>query len=110
MSDNERQPDDAQALISKDDENKNDANAEKVQQPEAPKEPRCTDRLIISGTSKWKALFDMALIPLAGYSSISVLYFIAYRGNEKTIETKNLETFDKVVEALFILNIVANFF
>ena len=56
---------------------------------------------------KTMALFDMALIPFAGYSGISVLYFIAYQTND---DNKNLETFDKVVEALFILNIVTNFF
>jgi hypothetical protein len=49
----------------------------------------------------------MLLIPLAGYSSISVLCFIAY---QNTDENKSQISFDKVVEALFIADIVFNFF
>jgi len=64
------------------------------------------EKLIIDSESKTKAIFDVFVLLLVGYSCVTSVYNVAIRSTE---QDKLMEAFDTVVEASFILDLLLNF-
>lgn len=64
-----------------------------------------TDRLIISETSRWKAIFDIIMTLAVAYSCVTTVYFVAIH---KPTETAII-VFDYVIEGFFWLDLIFNF-
>lgn len=63
------------------------------------------ERIIIPLDSKWKAIFDVFILILVGYSCVISVYFIAFEPSKKA----DTFGFDHVVEYLFALDLALNF-
>ena len=65
----------------------------------------CKDRIIISQTSKWKAIFDVVILILVGYSCVTSMLYVAF----KNPDDPTLNAIDGVVEFMFWLDLLLNF-
>lgn len=65
----------------------------------------CKDRIIISQTSKWKAIFDVVILFLVGYSCVTSMLYVAFTNPDDP----TLKIIDKVVEFMFWLDLLLNF-
>jgi len=64
------------------------------------------EKIIIDSESKTKAIFDVFVLLLVGYSCITSVYNVAIRSTEQQYA---LELFDSIVEASFIVDLLLNF-
>lgn len=64
------------------------------------------DKLIISESSKWKAIFDILMLILVGYSCITSIFYVAFNAPSNIVHI----TFDWSVEVCFFSDLVFNFF
>jgi hypothetical protein len=64
------------------------------------------DRLIISESSRWKAIFDILMLFLVAYSWFTSVFYVAFESPRNIPQI----VFDWVVEAFFILDLIFNFF
>jgi hypothetical protein len=53
-----------------------DKNSENLDNKGSQKQ--CKDKIIISSTSKWKAIFDVFILLLVGYSCITSMLYVAF--------------------------------
>ena len=83
----------------------NGSNKTTVEIDNKAKSASCKDRIIISQTSKWKAIFDVVILILVGYSCVTSMLYVAF-DNPKD---KTLEVIDFVVEVMFWLDLILNF-
>jgi len=66
---------------------------------------QCKDKIIISSTSKWKAIFDVFILLLVGYSCITSMLYVAFT----TSNDRFLEIFENFVETMFWIDLILNF-
>ena len=64
------------------------------------------DKLIISESSKWKAIFDILMLILVGYSCITSIFYVAFSAPTNIIHI----IFDWWVEVCFFSDLIFNFF
>jgi len=65
----------------------------------------CKEHIIISSNSKWKAIFDVFVLLLVGYSCVTSMYYAAFSNSQTNI----LANFDLTVEGCFWLDLFLNF-
>ena len=63
------------------------------------------ERIIISANSRWKAIFDMMILLLVGYSCITSMYYAAFSTTDDPI----IILIDQIVEFFFWLDLALNF-
>jgi hypothetical protein len=63
-------------------------------------------RMIIPHNSRWKKIFDFIILGCIGYSCFSTVFYVAF-ANPTEI---GLIVFDYLVELLFVVSLVLNFF
>lgn len=63
------------------------------------------ERIVISANSKWKAIFDMFVLILVGYSCITSMYYAAF----STTDDPVIIIIDQIVELFFWLDLALNF-
>jgi hypothetical protein len=80
-----------------------DKNSENLDNKGSQKQ--CKDKIIISSTSKWKAIFDVFILLLVGYSCITSMLYVAFT----TSNDKYLEIFESFVETMFWFDLFLNF-
>lgn len=82
----------------------------KISIDEASKETAKTwkEKLIISSDSKIKAIFDVFVLILVGYSCVTSVFYVAF-SPAKSDEVSFKSYFDSMVEYFFILDLFLNF-
>ena len=65
----------------------------------------CKEKIIISADSKWKAIFDVFILLLVGYSCVTSMFYAAFTPTDNNL----LIIFDLVVEAFFWSDLLMNF-
>ena len=80
---------------------------DKVKKEGEPKNEQMSikERIIISANSKWKAIFDMLILILVGYSCITSMYYAAFSTTDDPI----IIIIDQIVEFFFWLDLALNF-
>ena len=63
------------------------------------------ERIIISVNSKWKAIFDVLILLLVGYSCVMSMFYAAF----STIDKPIIIIIDQVVEGFFWTDFLLNF-
>ena len=63
------------------------------------------ERIIIPHDSKWKAIFDVFILLLVGYSCVISVYYIAFAPKKGD----NSFNYDQIVEYFFGLDLALNF-
>lgn len=63
------------------------------------------ERIIISANSKWKAIFDVMILLLVGYSCVTSMFYAAFTTTNNFV----LNTMDQIVEGFFWLDLILNF-
>ena len=63
------------------------------------------ERIIISANSKWKAIFDVMILLLVGYSCVMSMFYAAF----STIENPLIMVIDQVIEGFFWMDFIMNF-
>ena len=63
------------------------------------------ERIIISANSKWKAIFDVLILLLVGYSCVMSMFYAAF----STIDDHIIIIIDQVVEGFFWMDFILNF-
>ena len=63
------------------------------------------ERIIIPHDSKWKAIFDVFILLLVGYSCVKSVYYLAFDPFKKETSFN----FDQLAEYLFGLDLALNF-
>ena len=66
------------------------------------------DKIIINSDSRTKAIFDMYILFLVGYSCVTSVYSVAFQIDDSKIGTFT-HSFDLIVEGFFWLDLVLNF-
>lgn len=66
------------------------------------------EKIIISSDSKVKAIFDVFVLILVGYSCVTSVFYVAF-SPEKSNESTFWSFFDIVVEYFFVLDLLLNF-
>ena len=83
------------------------SNVEKSPMEQETKENKTwKDRLIISGDNKYKAIFDVFILFLVGYSCVTCVFYAAFKETDNELLLK----FDFSIEFLFGLDLILNFF
>jgi len=83
------------------------SNVEKDPKEQETKEVKSwKDKLIISEDNKQKAIFDVFVLFLVGYSCVTSVYYVSF--NE--INNEFITKFETMVELLFGLDLFLNFF
>jgi hypothetical protein len=59
-------------------EYESEQNKKKIDYVKILKEYMKADRLIISQSSKWKAIFDTTILIVIGYSCVTTVYYVAF--------------------------------
>lgn len=83
-------------LLGEDKVNKEEVNRERLP---------IKERIIISANSKWKAIFDVLILLLVGYSCVMSMFYAAF----STIDDHIIIIIDQVVEGFFWMDFVLNF-
>lgn len=65
------------------------------------------DRIIISCENKYKAVFDILVLILVGYSCVTTMYLVSF--NPEIVHGDFTYYFDEFVEYTFILDLFLNF-
>ena len=63
------------------------------------------ERIIISANSKWKAIFDVLILLLVGYSCVMSMFYAAF----STIDDPVIIIIDELVEGFFWMDFILNF-
>ena len=63
------------------------------------------EKIIIDPDNKVKAVFDITLLLLVGYSCVTSVFYVAFSATETDFATY----FDPIVEFFFILDLCLNF-
>ena len=69
-------------------------------------EKSCKEYVIIDADSQWKAIFDICILLLVGYSCVTSMFYVAFSQPE---DTHFLNYLDDVVEVFFWLDLILNF-
>lgn len=62
--------------------------------------------MIISCDNKYKAIFDIVVLLLVGYSCVMTMYIVSF---SPVLDNEYLVYIDRVVEWIFILDLLLNF-
>lgn len=65
----------------------------------------CRERIIIDAENKWKAIFDVFILLLVGYSCVTSMLYAAFTPTDNEIQI----VFDLVVEGFFWTDLILNF-
>ena len=65
----------------------------------------CKERIIIDANNKWKAIFDVFILLLVGYSCVTSMLYAAFTPTNNEIQ----KNFDLVVEVFFWTDLCLNF-
>lgn len=63
------------------------------------------ERIIISANSKWKAIFDVVILLLVGYSCVTSMFYASFSTTDDFV----INIIDNIVEGFFWLDLVLNF-
>jgi len=64
------------------------------------------ERILIPHDSQWKAIFEVFILLLVGYSCVTSMLYTAF----VTPSNSHIKIFEEVVEYLFMLDLTSNFF
>lgn len=66
---------------------------------------KCKFELLVYPNSKFKIVWDLIVIALSVYNSVLIPYEFAYSSNTHIV----LDVLDRVIDSIFIIDIVVNF-